>query len=190
MLIYRYVIDYVVDTSQVHKQPKSTNIMNEVIIGQPLKMDIKSVNVPDRQVQDTIVAAGYGYVNQNIKDSEVLVHKPGTLHMGIWHPNRIISSESTDEAMKSMTTVIDGETYKGRPATIEELASYEAMFHEELKNTVLVALGEKVSDGSREYVACRDVGGSGRELNLLSWTGDWPADCHFLVVFEKISKSE
>jgi hypothetical protein len=137
-----------------------------VTIGTTLEMDIVSVEVIDRPVQDTIVTACYSYVNQNIKDRETLVHNPGTRHMAIWHPNRNISSENADEAMKSMTTVIDGETYKGRPATIEELASYEVLFHEQLKDMILVALGEKVSDGSRECVASRLVDGSERGLYL------------------------
>lgn len=179
-----------VDNSQAHKQPKLTNIMNEVTIGTPIKIDINSVNVAGQPVQKTIGTAGYGYINSNILKSETLIHNPGSRHMGVWHPNRSISSENADETMKSMTTVIDGEIYQGRPATIEELASYEAMFYEKLENMILVALGEKILDDSGECVAYRYVRGSGRELGLPGWAGDWHADYRFLVVFEKISKPE
>ena len=110
--------------------------------------------------------------------------------MGIWHPNRSISSESADETMKSMSVEIDGETYKGRSATAEELASYEAMFHEELKDTIVVALGEKIRGGSGEFVASRNVRGSRRGLGLGHWADGWGASDRFLVVFEKVSTSE
>lgn len=179
-----------VDNSQAHKQPKLVNIMNEVTIGTPVKIDIKPVNVADQPVQKTIGTAGYGYTNLSISKSETLIHNPGSRHMGVWHPNRSISSENADETMKSMTTVIDGEIYQGRPATIEELASYESIFYEELENTILVALGEKVLGDSRGYVACRRVGDSERELNLDRWTHDWYSYYRFLVVFEKVSVPE
>lgn len=162
----------------------------KVTIGTPIDMDIKPVIVVDQPVQKTIGTAGYGYINRNISKSETLIHNPGSRNMGVWHPNCDISSESADEAMKSMTTVIDGETYQGRPATVEELASYERKFHEELGDMILVALGEKVPVVSCECVAFRCVNDSKRKLNLYYWTGDWGAYCRFLVVFEKVSKPE
>lgn len=162
----------------------------QVTIGTTLEMDIISVKVLDRPVQETIVAADYSYVNSNVSSKGDLIHKPGTRPMAIWHPNRNISYENADKSMKSMTTVIDGETYKGRPATIEELASYEVMFHVELGDMILVALGEKVLGGSGECVACRLVHASKRKLPLHSWTFDWDAYYRFLVVFEKVSVPE
>ena len=162
----------------------------KVTIGTPIDMDIKSVNVPEQPVQKTIGTAGYGYINSNISKSETLVQNPGVRFMGVWHPNRNITSESAGEAMMSMITVIDGETYFGRPATVEELASYEIMFHTELGDTILVVLGEKVSDDSYECVAYRFVNGSRRLLNLHDWAVGWGADYRFLVVFEKSSEPE
>ncbi len=165
-----------------------------VTIVNTFEMDIVSINVFDRPVQSLIDSAGYKYVNENIKCSKILIHKPGIRPVAIWHPNRIISTEGANKAIKLMTTVIDGETYKGRPGTIEDLVSYEIEFFEELTGINLVALSEKVlrelSD-SIECVAYRYYSDSSKHrLHLRELKGDWESVFRFLVVFEKFSESE
>jgi hypothetical protein len=152
-----------------------------VTFGHTLEMDIVSFEVADQSIQETIAAAGYGYVNESVSKSEALARSPGKRHAAVWHPNLSISSDAAERAIRSTTCTIDGKPHRGRPATIEELASYD---HEELGDTILVALGEKVRDGSDECVAYRSVYASERRLNLSGWTNVWPSRCRFLVVFE------
>ncbi len=158
------------------------------------EMDIVSINVFDRPVQSLIDSAGYKYVNENIKGSKILIHKPGIRPVAIWHPNRIISTEGANKAMKSMTTDINGETYKGRPGTIEDLVSFEIEFFEDLKGINLVALGEKVFrklTDSIECVAYRYYSDTSKHrLHLRELNGEWESVFCFLVVFEKLSESE
>ncbi len=160
----------------------------KVTIATQIDMDIRLVSMKDRPVQETITAAYKTSVNSIIKEKDDLIHNPGSRHMGVWRPHQTITSENIEEVMKSIITIIDGKTYKGRPATIEELASYEAIFYEELKGTTLIALGERVSDSSREYVAYRGVDGPKCVLNLNDWTHGWGLYTHVLIVFEKVAE--
>jgi hypothetical protein len=160
-----------------------------VIIGQPLSIDIKTVQIPEKPTQETI-AGGYGWISPSILKVENLIHNPGSRHMGIWHPNKEISSDDAFETINSMTTVIKGKTFKGCPATIEELASYEVLFHKELDKTVLVALGEKVRNDSGDCVAYRGVVDSKNRHGLDDWLGVWNSSSGFLVVFEEVLETE
>jgi hypothetical protein len=152
--------------------------------------EIKLVTVKDQSVQDTISAAGYPSVVWNILQSETMIHDPGSRYMGTWSPISSISSEDADKVIKSITTVIDGQTYQARNATIEELASYQAIFNKELENETLVALTEEVVVSSSEcgkYHWTRHVRSCSR-WGLHFWAGDWAKTYSFLVVFEKVEK--
>lgn len=168
-----------------HQQQIYQN-MNNVIIGSETQMLIRPVNVIDQPVQQIIKRAYTDGIKPHINKSQKLIHNPGFRHMGVWHQNQIIQSDIAENEIKSMTTLIDGEKYQGRPATIEELASYEYMFHEELKKLIILALGEKIYD---EYVGYRRVFNLSRLLNLCHWRSYNERD-GFLVVFEKIPKPE
>lgn len=142
------------------------------------------LTIPRQPVQDTITQSGYDWVEPVIKAKEDLIRSPGTRHVAIWHPNQSIWSDTAVTQISLMTTIIDGKTHKGRPATIEELATYEKDHHKEVGDTVVVALGERIPHGSRHYAATRGVNDSKRRLYLIPWDGDWSARYRFLVVFE------
>lgn len=113
----------------------------------------------------------FTYVNYNIKD---IKHKIGERYLKLYQPNKDISSQDLLKDIEAMTETIDGITYKGRPATIEELASYEG------DEDYIVALGEKFE----KSVAFRRVNGSSRALGLPYLALDWDARFRFLVAFD------
>lgn len=86
-----------------------------------------------------------------------------------------------------MSTIIDGKNYIGRSATIEELISYEHMFHNDFKTTPLIVLGERVCGYE---VTSRHIDNLKRRLDLGRWSDGWSKTARFLVVFEEVPKPE
>lgn len=157
--------------------------MNEVIFASKIQIEIKFVNVPNQPVQKTIGTSRFAGINRNILSKQDLIHNPGSRYMGIWHPERPISTTDAHYLMTLTTTVIKGEVYQGRPATIEELVCYQAMSHEELGHTQILALGEKVGR-SVAYRSKYCI------LELYVWGVDWYTDFSVLIVFEKVLKPD
>lgn len=155
-----------------------------------LDMNIVSVKVLDRPVQATIVSANYGVISEDISKNETLVHKPGDRMMGVWHSNQNIVVHRAEKTIRSMTMIVEEEVYKGRPANIEELASYEEMFFETLGDISLVALGEVILIGEHNtFATYRSICNSTRVLSLLG-CALIGSHFHLLIVFEKVSEPE
>jgi hypothetical protein len=154
------------------------------------QIDTQQIIVLNQPILRSIDQAEYDYVNRYIMLAEDLIQNPGCRHMGVWSPDTDISCQEAENQMKSMTAIIEGKTFQGRPATIEELSAYEVSFADSLGNIILVALDEVIVVGRRHYSAYRNNTASKRELRLGNRADGWPKGFSFLVVFEEVTPDQ
>lgn len=147
-------------------------------------MQIYNFEVTDSSFESKILDTGFDpeLVLPEICEKNFSQHVVGYRNGYIWRPGESLSSDVALQKIKELTC--DGLT--PRPATAEELLSFEIGHKELCDGTVLVALGEKahVDQVSGIMVLVRLGSNTGKELSLYPWDVVWNEQTVFLVIFE------
>ena len=126
---------------------------------------MKTIKIPD--LKSLIKKQKFNYVNSNITETNFPKPDRFSTDYKVFIFDRYILSEDVIKEMEKEGYV---------PANIYELLSYTG------KETWLIALGSACVSGGYLRVLCLCGSGSGRELRLDSFDGDWSNFCRFVGV--------
>jgi hypothetical protein len=129
-----------------------------------------------KTVEEMVAAGRYDWHNDNITTKNFPVSGTGvvTVDLELVHLNKAVSSEEVLAHLEANGL---------RPATIEELLAFGAIYPEIQRKFPIVCLGSFWVDPSGIHVVpYLGKGGSNRRLNLLWFVSVWGDYCRFLAV--------
>lgn len=132
------------------------------------------------QTFEQMVAAGrYDWRSGDITAERFPIKGDGvvTFETRLFHFNRRVSSE---EAVRHIASV--DPTNPWQAAHIEHELAYGAIYPEEQRQFLIMALGSSCWMGGSRFVSCLGRLDAKRGLGLRSWDFDWNADDRFLAV--------
>lgn len=129
-----------------------------------------------KSLQEMIDEGKYDWKNGDITAEHFPMTDDGIMNLEVilLHLNRDISTENAEQEIARLGL---------KPAKIEHLLAFGAMYPEEQRKYPIVSLGSSwVDRDSNRFVTCLDEGSRKRRLDLYWTDDDWRGHCRFLGV--------